>query len=375
VPIPIPVRSLGRRLVRQARRARTQWVADHLRPYSQVFYVVESFNWAIAYDGRYITAGVRRAGGIPERTVRSALGLHHQVVHYGSRNLYMLGGYRDADPSNRAVMTWYHGHPGDPKQENQAMIAALAERAAGLEAIVTASSISQKRLIGWGVPEAKLIRVPIGIDLRLFKPASPAARAEARRRLGLAPDQICLGLFHKDGEGWGEGLQPKWVKAPDVFLQVVERLHARYPLFVLLTGPARGFVKQGLQRLGVPHRHLQLASLAQVAPLYHALDVYIIPSREEGGPKALLECLASGVPVVSTRVGMCVDVIRDGENGFLADAEDAEGLAQAAGRLIDAPPLRQAFVERGLADVTAFEWAAVSAQYCERVYQPLLSRA
>jgi glycosyltransferase involved in cell wall biosynthesis len=342
------------------------------RPYSRLYYVIEPADWAIAEDGHSVTRGLSRAG-LPARVARSGRGLRRQIVHYGSRNLYMLDGYREAHPSNRVVMTWYHGHPDDPNPENQAMIAALPARAARLCAVATASTIARDRLIGWGVPPEKIGLLPIGTDLGLFRPRSFELRAELRRRLGIQPAQACLGLFHKDGEGWGEGLTPKWVKAPDVFLSAVERLRDRYPLFVLLTGPARGYVIRGLQRLGVSYRHLRLKRLREVAPLYQALDLYMIPSREEGGPKALLECMASGVPLVSTRVGMCADVIRDGENGLLAEVDDAEGLARAAARLIESPELGRSLARAGLAEAQKYDWSRLSQQYLERLYRPLLA--
>ena len=63
--------------------------------------------------------------------------------------------------------------------------------------------------------------------------------------------------------------------------------------------------------------------------LYSALDAYVVPSRQEGGPKSVLEAMASGVPIVSTRVGQATELIRDGENGRLVEVEDAEALAEA----------------------------------------------
>jgi glycosyltransferase involved in cell wall biosynthesis len=69
------------------------------------------------------------------------------------------------------------------------------------------------------------------------------------------------------------------------------------------------------------------ASHAGVPPLFHALDAYIVASREEGGPKSILESMASGVPIISTRVGQAAALIRHGENGWLADVGDAAGLA------------------------------------------------
>jgi glycosyltransferase involved in cell wall biosynthesis len=54
-----------------------------------------------------------------------------------------------------------------------------------------------------------------------------------------------------------------------------------------------------------------------------------VTSRDEGGPRAVLEAMATGVPLVSTRVGQGADLVRDGENGWLVDVEDVEGLTEA----------------------------------------------
>jgi glycosyltransferase involved in cell wall biosynthesis len=137
-----------------------------------------------------------------------------------------------------------------------------------------------------------------------------------------------VGSFQKDGIGWGEGLEPKLVKGPDVFLKTIEILKPRVPeLFVLLSGPARGYVKRGLEQLGVPYRHHFLKHYPEMGELYQVLDLYIVASRQEGGPKAILEAMASGVPLVTTRVGQAMDMVRHEENGWMVEAEDAEGLA------------------------------------------------
>src|SRR4029077_1388467 len=103
-------------------------------------------------------------------------------------------------------------------------------------------------------------------------------------------------------------------------------------LLVLITGPARGYVAAGLERIGVPFTHVLLPDLDAVARAYRAIDLCLVTSRDEGGPKAALESMASGVPLVTTRVGQAADLVRDGVNGWLLDVGDAEGLAGAAGR-------------------------------------------
>src|SRR5205823_6518925 len=162
---------------------------------------------------------------------------------------------------------------------------------------------------------AKVRRIPIGVDTDAFRPGD--------RTLDLPGSAFVVGSLVKDGVGWGEGLEPKAIKGPDVFLETIELLTPRIPeLFVLLTGPARGFVKAGLERLGVPYRHLSVPA-AELPVVYRALDVCLVASRQEGGPKAVLEAMASGVPLVTTRVGQATDLVRNGENGFLVDVGDA----------------------------------------------------
>ncbi|MCH8108978.1 MAG: glycosyltransferase family 4 protein, partial [Chloroflexi bacterium] len=95
--------------------------------------------------------------------------------------------------------------------------------------------------------------------------------------------------------------------------------------------------------------------------------------RDEGGPKAILEGMATGVPVVSTRVGMAPDVMLDGENGFIVDVEDADGLAKAASNLIDSPELRSRLAQNGLATAAEHDWSITAMRYYDQVWKPLLS--
>jgi len=183
---------------------------------------------------------------------------------------------------------------------------------------------------------------------------------------------ICIGSFQKDGVGWGEGLEPKLIKGPDIFLETVRRLSMSYPIFVLLTGPARGYIKRGLEASGIPYRHDYIRDFNELPSYYHCLDLYLVTSREEGGPKALPECMATGVPLISTRVGMAPDIIKHGVNGLLANSEDADGLAEAASRLIEDVDLRCRIVENALKTVQEYDWSLVSQRYYKNVYAPIL---
>jgi glycosyltransferase involved in cell wall biosynthesis len=147
-----------------------------------------------------------------------------------------------------------------------------------------------------------------------------------------------VGSFQKDGNGWGEGLEPKLIKGPDIFIETMEQLKSKIPeLFVLLTGPARGYVKSGLERLGIPYRHIFLKNYPEIGRQFSAIDLYLVTSRQEGGPKAILESMAAGTPLVTTRVGQAMDIVRHGQNGWMVDVEDVEGLAKWAYHVYQTP--------------------------------------
>src|SRR5213078_4610102 len=106
------------------------------------------------------------------------------------------------------------------------------------------------------------------------------------------------------------------------------RLREAIPeVMVLLTGPARGYVRRELMLLGIPYRHVLLGSREELAVAYHALDVYLVTSRQEGGPKATFEAPAAGVPLVTTRVGQAAELMTHDHDALLAAVDDVDGLA------------------------------------------------
>ncbi len=89
-------------------------------------------------------------------------------------------------------------------------------------------------------------------------------------------------------------------------------------------------MKKGLEELGVPYKHAYYKEYPEVAGMFAALDLYIVASRQEGGPKAILESMASGVPLVTTRVGQAMDLVKHGHNAWVTDVENVEGLSALA---------------------------------------------
>jgi len=294
--------------------------------------------WVLAYEMQEVGAVANRLGIVTPAPKLWPF-VKHQSVFYAS-HLSLLAGDQWQQP-NRLGMAYMHGKPGTGYEEFDRTFDVLTRHHDRFDRIQATHAEMHGVILESGIAPAKVFLIPLGVNRSIFPPVTAESRAAARRRFGIPAHARVVGSFQKDGVGWGDGAKPKRVKGPDVFLQVIDQLRTAVPeLFVLLSGPARGYVKAGLQRMRVPFAHDYIADPRGLAPLYHAIDAYVVASRQEGGPKAVLEAMSSGVAIVSTRVGQATDLIRHGENGWLADVEDATALATHAAAMLNdgAPP-------------------------------------
>lgn len=106
---------------------------------------------------------------------------------------------------------------------------------------------------------------------------------------------------------------------------------------------------------------------------YCACDLYLIASRIEGIPMALLESWATGTPLVSTRVGMVADVAIHGKNALLAEVDDRDKLAENITRILENEPLKNQLMAQGLETVQQYDWSVLVNTYWNELYSPLLS--
>ncbi len=261
---------------------------------------------------------------------------HKQAVFYGSQFFLLLDDWLSLP--HRIGTAYFHGKPGVGIAEFDALYDRLRRNHEKIARIQVSHAEMRDCILGSGIAPDKVFLIPIGIDISFFQKQTSETKKCARQKYGIPATATVIGSFLKDGVGWEEGLEPKLIKGPDIFLKTIGRLKSSVPeLFILLSGPARGYVKKGLERLGVPYRHVLVKHYPQIADLYQALDLCLVSSRQEGGPKAVLEAMASGVPLVTTRVGQAMDMVRHGENGFMVHVEDVEGLAHWCQWVADHP--------------------------------------
>ncbi|MFL6698575.1 MAG: TIGR03088 family PEP-CTERM/XrtA system glycosyltransferase [Vitreoscilla sp.] len=111
---------------------------------------------------------------------------------------------------------------------------------------------------------------------------------------------------------------------------------AKARLLVVGDGPLREALEQQAHALGIAHLTCFAGDRSDVAQLLQCMDVFVLPSLAEGISNTVLEAMATGLPVVATRVGGNVELVRDGENGALFEAGDAAALERVlAGYLVD----------------------------------------
>ena len=142
------------------------------------------------------------------------------------------------------------------------------------------------------------------------------------------------------------------VKDTDAVLEILRATRERGVDAVLCLvgdGPDRVSLEQVAHDLGIARSTYFVGYQTDVAGYYRLFDAFVLPSVNEGTPVSAIEALASGIPVVATRVGGVPDVVTEGVDGFLVAPRDTEGAADRLAELARDPELRRRLGEAGRA--------------------------
>jgi glycosyltransferase involved in cell wall biosynthesis len=224
---------------------------------------------------------------------------------------------------------------------------------------------------------------PIYVDEKQFAPLA-LDRREICRRLGieasLLGDRLLIGSFQRDSLG-KDLSRPKWQKGPTMLLDILSHLDRNRYLLVL-AGPRRHFVVNRCRELRIPYlfvgdekpindciddfgTHGNIRSSSELALLYNLIDLYLVTSNSEGGPKAVLEAPLCHTPVLSTDVGMSRDVLTP----YSIYRSQDEAIRKIL-ELCCQPELRSSLINDNFQKVFALNhWAAftqrVGAMFCD----------
>ncbi|MEO5656424.1 MAG: glycosyltransferase [Nitrospiria bacterium] len=243
--------------------------------------------------------------------------------------------------------------------------------APAVDRFVAVSRDIQRHLTAeWGLDESRTQYLSNGVDLTRF--GRPVDHAAVRSELGLQPGDRVVGTVG--------GIRP--VKDHETLVRAFARVRqARAGVKLMLVGhDADGDLRRRVETEGAtwgltPGDVLFLGARHDVPELLGLMDVYVNSSLFEGTSNGLLEAMACRKPVVATAVGGNVDLITEGENGYLVPSSEPEAMADRIGRLLDDPDRAAHMGRRGRERVErSHDFDAMVAEHAS-LYEELTARA
>lgn len=201
--------------------------------------------------------------------------------------------------------------------------------AAEADAVVYVSSQWRDEMLRLGIAPGLLHHMPNGADTDVFMPATAGERSALRETLGIAPDAFVVGFVAKRSSDTNNR------KGIGAFMEAVRGLAGDVPnVCALIIGPGWSDSVRNLERAGIRVAWVRFAADApRLAGLYRCMDLFWSMALREGGPATLLEAMSSGVCPLATPTGMALDIIRDGENGFVVPFGDAGAFRRISAQL------------------------------------------
>jgi glycosyltransferase involved in cell wall biosynthesis len=206
-----------------------------------------------------------------------------------------------------------------------------------------------------------------GVDTDRFAPGETGGRAQSHGVGGASgPTLLFVGRFVP-------------AKNLELLVEAFARLRADHPrseLVLVGDGPLREEIERTVATMGLGE-HVRLPGYvdnAELPELYRRSDVFVLSSRTENHPIALMEAMSSGTPVVAPRIGWIPEMVDHGETGLLFEAGAVDQLVEQIDRLLRSADLRERLSGRGRAEaVGRFDWesrATALLEVLETVAQP-----
>lgn len=258
------------------------------------------------------------------------------------------------------------------RRRAQRLVCRLADRI-----VVNAEAVRQW-LITDGYDPAKIIVIRNGVDLARFEKRN---RPRLRDELELPPRAPVVAMLSRLNrlKGVEFFLEAAAIVAARFrearFLIVGDSVHVERDRTIVKDGAYRAELESCAARLGLGGRVVFTGFRLDVSELLSEAAVSVLPSLSEGLSNTLLESMATGVPVVATRVGGNVEVVEDGMTGLLVPPRDAAALGRAICRLLEDRELASRFGQAGRRRVAEYFSLARMVRETERLYLDLAKPA
>jgi glycosyltransferase involved in cell wall biosynthesis len=194
----------------------------------------------------------------------------------------------------------------------------------------------------------------------------PRPRRKKLKEWGIPEDKVIVGMV--------ACFKPQ--KSPEDFIEVAARVLKKTDCAHFLMagdGELRASIEERIRRHGIAEHVTLLGwqSEQEMPEVYRNLDIVVLTSLWEGLPCVFSEAMACELPIVATNVDGAREAITDGENGYLHQPHDVEGMAESVARLIADPELRRRMGERGKSRVMEFD-IGTSVNSVESTYRACL---
>jgi len=198
----------------------------------------------------------------------------------------------------------------------------------------------------YAVPSGDIEVVSNGVCPDEFHTVDDRVKLALRAEFGLQPDRPTISFVANESDRKG---------LPQLIESVSRMTDRRVQL--LLAGRIGGACKQLAEQYGIADRVYWVGQREQIAPIFQASDLFVLPTRYEAWGLVIVEALACGVPVITTRDAGAACAVRESVNGYLLDdASDVEALtAQLQRALNDTAWNRQAIAE----SATPYQWQSI----------------
>ena len=325
----------------------TRLIDGYLKPYARAFEAVRYFSYlpesldAYSTDPELATrVRVYRGGGWHPWAYAFAMPFRYRIAFRGCAILRvfqvtgvipaLIAKRRFGVPFVTTYGFWY-GRLARSRATGvlRRAVESLALRAADA-VIVTTPELGAH--VAARVGGAKVHLIPNGVDTTRFAPAP--------RRPGRPKNVLYVGRLSAE-------------KNLGAVVAAAAGLAGRFELRLTFVGdgPARASLKAEARRRGVAAEFVPVVEHRRVPAYLAAADAFVLPSRTEGHPKALLEAMSAGVPCVASNVGGNRSIIDQGATGLLFELGDPGALADALARVLGDPASARALGERARARI------------------------
>ena len=221
-------------------------------------------------------------------------------------------------------------------------------------AAVVSNSEGLKKLARETKPDQEISVIYNGVDVENFKPED-----RGRDMSKSSPFIITPGASRLTAR---KGLK--------YLIEAVKDLSGKYPeiqLKIMGDGDARADLENLAKDLKIENyvKFLGRIPRGKTAPYYQEASVFVLPSLNEGMSNAMLEALASGLPIIATDTGGTKELVKDGENGYIIKMKDSDDIAEKIEKLINDSELRIKMGERSRQKALEMSWKKVAGKYFE----------